>query len=58
MNISPGIKAMVGGGMGGGRGGLIIRCTFYKERAPNYLITFMSFCRFTPSIKVVAFCYL
>ena len=55
MNISPGIKAMVGGG---GGDGLIKRCTFYKERGPNYLITSMSFCRFSPSIKVVAFCYL
>ena len=55
MNVSPGIKAMVGGGTGGG---LIRRDTFYKERGPNCLITSMSFCRFTPSIKVVAYCYL
>ena len=32
--------------------------TLYKEREPNCLITSMSFCRFTPSIKVVAHCYL
>ena len=39
-------------------GGLIRKCTFYKDRAPNYLITSSSFCRFTPSIKVVVSCYL
>ena len=32
--------------------------TLYKEREPNYLITSLSFCRFTPSIRVVAYYYL
>ena len=39
-------------------GGVYSLYTLYKEREPNYLITSLSFCRFTPSIKVVAYCYL